>query len=222
MGRSKIWVNHNYMQSAIESVDDMEFVYCMRFTGETNASKFIDDALSLESSEAILNNEWVSADIELTKYLAQEGYRIDRASDSLFTILSITTIFGTFTVYSFEGIKSRRREIALLRSLGADTSLVLKTQITEMIVLTFISIFLLIIFSPILAINTLISSVRNYGGVSYIFPSAISLVLPWILLLSILSFFLVCVIAFIGAKLSLSETLNYSWTEAGPYVEAEG
>ncbi|MFW9978942.1 MAG: FtsX-like permease family protein [Candidatus Thorarchaeota archaeon] len=225
VGASRIWVNQNFMEAIIDSIPDINYVYCMRMPKGTNTSLFVSQLLEIEASEAILNDEWVSAELEVEKYLSQESYELDRASDSLFTILSITTIFGTFTVYSFEGIRSRRREIALLRSLGADTSLVLKTQVSEMTVLTLMSILLLLIFSPILAVNTLISAVRTYGGVSYIFPSVLSVVFPWPLLFSILSFFIGCVvififfIAFLGAKISLSETLNYTWTEAGPYTE---
>lgn len=225
VGASKIWVNTEYIQSLFTSVPDIDYVYCVRVGETTNSSQLVDQLLGSGGYSVIKNDEWVAASLEVDRYMAQESYKLDRSADSLFTILSVVTIFGTFTVYSTEGLNERRREIALLRSLGADQSIIIRTQIVELIVLYIMSIILLLVFTPVLAINTLLSAVRVYGGVSYIYPSPVTMMFPWPLMLDILAFFMICVLVFIivvailGAKISLSETLNYTWTEAGPYVE---
>ncbi len=225
VGASKIWVNFEYLQSVFTTIPDIDYVYCVRVGETTNSSQLVDQLLGSGGYSVIKNDEWVAASLEVDRYIAQESYRLDRSADSLFTILSVVTIFGTFAVYSTEGLNERRREIALLRSLGAEQSVIIRTQVVELIVLYIMSIILLLLFTPVLAINTLLSSVRVYGGVSYIYPSPVTMMFPWALMLNILAFFMICVLVFIivvailGAKISLSETLNYTWTEAGPYVE---
>jgi hypothetical protein len=225
VGAGKVWVNHDFVETLISSLTEIEHVYCLRIGENTNSSQLVDQLLELGSGTVIKNSEWVSASLEVERYLAQESYRLDRSADSLFTILSVLTIFGTFAIYSTEGLNARRREIALLRSLGADQSMIIRTQVVEMVVLYMMSIILLLMFTPVLAVNTLLSAVRVYGGVAYVYPSAVTMLYPWLLMLTILAFFVLCVAVFItviaslGAKISLSETLNYTWTEAGPYVE---
>jgi ABC-type antimicrobial peptide transport system permease subunit len=168
---------------------------------------------------------WASVYLEVEIYTSQDIYLLDRSTDTLLTILSVGAIFGAFTVYAIEGVKSRRREIALLKSMGADRNLVVRTQASEMIVLFLISIILLCLFTPVLAVNSLLSSARTYGGVIYVYPSPITILAPWTLMIIILAFFVFCVAIFIAAmatlssRVNLSEALNSNWTESGPYVE---
>jgi ABC-type antimicrobial peptide transport system permease subunit len=141
------------------------------------------------------------------------------------TVVSIGVIFGAFVVYAVEGIKSRKREIALLRSLGAEKNLIIKVQTSEMLVLLLVSVILLGLFTPILSVNSLLSAVRTYGGVSYIYPSPITILTPWLSMGIILSFFILCTIVFISliallsSRVDLNEALNSTWTESGPYTE---
>ncbi len=101
----------------------------------------------------------------------------------------------------------------------------IKTQASEMLVLVLISIILLGLFTPVLAVNSLLASVRTYGGVTYVYPSPVTILAPWLLMAIILSFFILCVVIFIGviaifsSRVNLSESLNSSWTISSPYVE---
>jgi predicted lysophospholipase L1 biosynthesis ABC-type transport system permease subunit len=168
---------------------------------------------------------WSSVYREVEIYTNQDIYVLDRSTDTLLTILSVGAIFGAFAVYAIEGIKSRKREIALLKSMGADRNLVVRTQAAEMIVLFLISVILLCLFTPVLAVNSLLAAVRTYGGVIYVYPSAVTVLAPWFLMAVILSFFIFCiaifiaVIATLSSRVNLSESLNSTWTESGPYVE---
>ncbi|MFW9956084.1 MAG: hypothetical protein ACFFD3_16175, partial [Candidatus Thorarchaeota archaeon] len=225
VGTGRIWVNNDYTQELINATEDVSYVYCLRTAESTNATLLIEEILNQECGQAIYNNEWASAAIEVERFLKQERYSLDRAADSLYTFLSVIVMFGAFSLYSIEGLRSRRREIALLRSLGAGQSTILRTQAVEMFVLYLISIILLLAFAPVLTANSLLLAVNEYGGGFYVFPNPVTIQIPWLMMSLILAFFIACVAVFIvvvsilGASLSLSETLNYSWTETGPFAE---
>jgi predicted lysophospholipase L1 biosynthesis ABC-type transport system permease subunit len=225
VGAAKVWVNRDDVQSIFSNEPDVKNVYCMRVEDQSNATLIAEEHLADGWMEVLEEGEWESAFNEVEIYTSQDVYVLDRSTDTLLTILSVGAIFSGFTVYAIEDVKSRKREIALLKALGVERSLVIKTQASEMLVLLLISILLLGLFTPVLAVNSLLAAVRTYGGIIYVYPSPVTILAPWFLMAIILSFFIFCVAIFIGAiavlssRVSLSEALNSTWTNAGPYVE---
>ncbi|MFW9975973.1 MAG: FtsX-like permease family protein [Candidatus Thorarchaeota archaeon] len=225
VGAGKVWVSKDDVDVVFSQGNDVENVFCMRVEDPSNATLITEEYLTYEWMEVLDNKEWASAYHEVETYLSQDIYVLDRSSDTLMTIISVGTIFGAFIVYAIEGIESRKREIALLRSLGTERSLIIRIQASEMLVLLLFSVLLLGLFTPVLSVNSLLSAVRTYGGVTYIYPTPVTVLAPWFLMALILSFFILCVIVFIAliavlsSRVNLSEALNSTWTEAGPYVE---
>ncbi len=225
VGAEKIWVNREDVENILSRVSDVKNVFCMRVDDQSNATLIAEKHLNNGWTEVLEEDEWASAFREVEIYTSQEIYGLDRSTDTLLTILSVGTIFGAFTVYAIEGVKSRKREIALLRSFGAERNLVIKTEASEMLVLLLISVILLGLFTPFLTVNSLLAAVRNYGGVIYIYPSSVTILAPWSLMAIILSFFIFCVVIFIGviaalsSRVNLIDSLNSTWTEARPYME---
>ncbi len=225
VGIGKVWVNREDVDLIFSNGDDVENVYCMRVEDPFYATLITEDCLDNAWMNVLENHKWVSAAREVENYISQDIYILDRSSDTLMTIVSVGAIFGAFIVYAIEGIKSRKREIALLRSLGSERTLIIRIQASEMLVLLLISILLLGLFTPVLSVNSLLAAVRIYGGVTYIYPSPVTILAPWFLMAVILSFFVLCVVIFIGlvaglsSRVNLSEALNSTWTEAGPYME---
>jgi hypothetical protein len=225
VGTGKVWVNREMIENVFSNEPNVKNVFCMRVEDQSNATLIAEEYLTNGWMDVLEEDEWVSASREVEIYTSQDIYILDRSTDTLLTILSVGAIFAAFTVYAIEGVKSRRREIALLRSLGAERNLVIKTQASEMLVLLLLSIMLLGIFTPVLAVNSLLAAVRTYGGVIYVYPSPVTILAPWFLMAIILSFFIFCVAIFIGvisvfsARVNLSESLNSTWTTASPYTE---
>lgn len=225
VGKEKVWVNKDMVEGVFSKALDVKHVFCMRVEDQSNATIIAEEQLTNGWMDVLDDEEWASASLEAELYTQQDIYILDRSSDTLQSILSVGAIFGAFIVYAIEGVKARRREIALLRSLGAERNLVIKTQASEMLVLLLISIILLGLFTPVLAVNSLLAAVRTYGGVTYLYPSPVTILAPWLLMAIILSFFILCVVIFIGviaifsSRVNLSESLNSSWTTAGPYTE---
>jgi ABC-type antimicrobial peptide transport system permease subunit len=141
----------------------------------------------------------------------------------MLTFLTVGSIVGAFSIYAVEGLRARRREIALLRSIGASKNTIVVAQGAEMLVLVLFSLFLLLVYSP-LFLSTSLSSAGVSTSVAYeIYPVAVFTVIPWYTIIAVLGFFLVTVTAFIiiiaalSSKIKLSEALNDAWAEAGPY-----
>ncbi len=225
VGEGKIWVSREDVESVFSNEPDVKHIFCLRVEDQSNATLVAEEQLANGWMDVLEEDEWVSAIREVEIYTSQDIYTLDRSTDTLLTILSVGAIFGAFAVYAIEGVKSRKREIALLKSLGAERELVIKTQASEMLVLLLISIVLLCLFTPVLAVNSLLAAVRTYGGVIYVYPAPVTILAPWFLMALILSFFIFCVgifivvIAVLSSRVNMSESLNSTWTAAGPYVE---
>jgi hypothetical protein len=103
--------------------------------------------------------------------------------------------------------------------MGASSGLVVKAQGAEMLVLAIISTGLLMGYGPLMIMNNLLT----YRATTLIFPVPIFAVIPWFTLAAIVVFFLasilvfVLAIAFLSSRVHLSEALNASWAESGPY-----
>jgi ABC-type antimicrobial peptide transport system permease subunit len=217
VGSTTIWVNRNYMTSQYNLVNNSENILCTRVSEGANTTAIIQDILNMSSNPPIRPNGYASVSLEVSRYLSQTAFQIDRSVDTMLTVATTAIILGGFVIYAFEGIRNRRREIALLRAMGADRRDVLKVQAAEMLVLMFIGLILLIGYSPLLIVNTLMT----YSTTSYIFPVSIYAVIPYsqlgvifIFFTAMVSIFIIAVAA-LGTRVRLSEALNAAWAETG-------
>jgi len=141
----------------------------------------------------------------------------------MLTVLTIGTIMGAFAVYALEGVRARRREIALLRSNGADSGIIVKAQGAEMLVLMLFSLVVLLGYAPLYLTTSIGSSGTGMASWFAVYPVSIFPVVPWITIIAVLAFFIVSVVIFIGvvavfgSRINLASTLNASWAEAAPY-----
>ena len=92
-----------------------------------------------------------------------------------------------------------------------------------MLVLMLFSLVVLLVFGPLYLTTTISTSATGMVSWNTYYPISIFPVIPWIILVSVLSFFIVSVIIFIGivavlgSRINLAATLNASWAEAAPY-----
>jgi ABC-type antimicrobial peptide transport system permease subunit len=135
----------------------------------------------------------------------------------LFTMVGI--VLGAFTVYAAEGVREKRREIALMRSMGASAGLVVRSQIAEMLVLLIVSVLLLLGYGPL----SFSIALLTYPTSFYTYPVSVYPVIPWISMLSILFLFVLLIVAYtvivsvVSSRVILHDALNAAWAEAGPY-----
>jgi len=219
VGSHTLWVNREYVVSQIDLEQEASNVYCVRAIEGTNDTILVEDILRSGGDLVVGEDDWASVSDEVSDYLGMATYQMDRAVDTMLTVIMVGIIFGAFTVYAVEGIRARKREIALLRAMGASSGLVVKAQGAEMLVLAIVSTGLLMGYGPLMIMNNLLT----YRATSFIFPVPIFAVIPWLTLATIVVFFLVSIlvfvlaIAFLSSRVNLSEALNASWAESGPY-----
>ncbi|MHA1485116.1 MAG: ABC transporter permease, partial [Candidatus Thorarchaeota archaeon] len=219
VGTETLWINREYLESLVNLEQDARNVYCVRTIDGVNDTILVEDILSSGGDLVADDDDWASVSNEVAEYLGSTAYQMDRSVDTMLTVVMVGIIFGAFTVYAVEGFKARKREIALLRAMGASSGQVVKVQGAEMLVLAIISTGLLIGYGPLMIMNTLLT----YRVTNYIFPVPIFAVFPWLTLVTIVVFFLasilvfVLAIAFLSSRVSLSEALNASWADSGPY-----
>ncbi len=222
-GERRAWIHHDLARVLFNETENVEH-YCVLGTAAgANGTLVAEELLSSGGDDVIVSGEWGAVDFEVHHYVSQIMYEIDRAVDTMTTTVTLGVILGAFTIYAVEGVRARRREIALLRSMGASNSLVVRAQGAELLVLVFLSILLLGLYAPLFLANSLLTAVGTYGSWSYLFPVVVFPVIPWLLLLIVLTFFLASVVLFILAistlatRVGLTTALNAAWAEAGPY-----
>ncbi|MHA1851288.1 MAG: hypothetical protein ACTSW8_08535, partial [Candidatus Thorarchaeota archaeon] len=175
----------------------------------------------------IYQNDWATVDNELDSYVSTILYKMDRAVDSMLSVTSVFVVIGVMIVYATESLRERKRDVALLRSLGADGMTIARAQIAELIFLIMLSIGLLLLYSPLFVANSLITSISSYSSWSFVFPVPMFVTVPGVTMIIVLSFYLICMLALIiviaqlSTRIDLRKALSSSWTKGGPLVESD-
>jgi len=224
VGKWRVIVNREYFGTLFNLVNETSNFLCVKTLDNVNTTSFVEDVFAAGGSIAVQEDGWDSVYSRIHNYIDNTQYRMERAIDTMLTVLTVGSIVGAFSIYAVEGLRARRREIALLRSVGASKNTIIRAQGAEMLVLVLFSLFLLLVYSPLF----LSTSIASAGGstsriISEIYPIAVFLVIPWYTILAVLGFFLltvtmfIIIIAALSSKINLAESLNAAWAEAGPY-----
>ena len=220
-GERCIWPNRQNVAPFANLSVIADNVLCTRMREDSNSTQMITELMDSGGTIALEEDGWVAVSQEVDTYVTGTEYSISRSVDTMATVSMVLIIGGVFALYASEDFRSRKREIALLRSIGGDTVDVAKIQIAELVVLSLFAMLLLILYSPFLIINNLLTHVQSIGD----FPVRVFIVIPWASFLSILSFFIGCILvivtilAIVNTRINLSEALNADWAEAGPHHE---
>ncbi|NHJ14616.1 MAG: ABC transporter permease [Candidatus Thorarchaeota archaeon] len=223
IGARRAWIHQSRVEELLNATGWANYYCLASAVPGGNTTQLGLDIIETGGGYALLNNEWGSVSIELAAYTGNTNYLMDRAVDTVSSILAIGAILGAFGIYAAEGIRTRRREIALLRSMGAQKTLVIETQGVELIVLTLIGLLLLLIYGPLYISNSLLGSVTSYSSWAHLFPIALFPTVPWLVVALVLAIFVSSMILFVLAvtvlstRINIAASLNAAWAEAGPY-----
>jgi len=223
VGKWRVIVNREYFGTLFNLVNDTSNFLCVKTLDNANTTSIVDDVFAAGGKIAVQNDEWDSVYSRVHNYVDNTQYRMERAIDTMLTILTVGSIVGAFSIYAVEGLRARRREIALLRSVGASKNTIIRAQGAEMLVLVLFSLFLLLLYSPLFLSTSLTTAGGSTSSMYEIYPIAVFTVIPWYTILAVLGFFIVTVTMFIviiaalSSKIKLAESLNAAWAEAGPY-----
>ncbi|MHA3963440.1 MAG: FtsX-like permease family protein [Candidatus Thorarchaeota archaeon SMTZ1-45] len=223
VGQQRVLVNRNYLGNHINIINETYSFLCVATVEGANATSIANELLEQGGQQVLYEDIWDSVVTRTDEYLNQVSYHMDRSVDTMLTVLTIGTIMGAFAVYALEGVRERRREIALLRSNGADIGQIIRAQGAEMLVLMLFSLVILFVYGPLYLTTSIASSSSGMASWYTIYPVAIFPVIPWVTILEVLAFFVVSVVIFIGiaavfgSRINLASTLNATWAEAAPY-----
>ncbi len=223
VGTNRILVNREFLGSQLTLLTDSSNFLCVRTIPNANATAIVEDVFDGEGNVAVYQNLWESVSQNVQDYVSGTQYLMERSLDTMLTVLTVGTIVGGFAIYAVEGVRARRREIALLRSVGASKRMIIMVQGAEMLVLMLVSMILLLIYAPLFLSTSINLAGGSTTGVSDAYLVSVFPVIPWITIFVVLGFFVISVTLFIfviaalSSKINLASTLNAAWAEAGPY-----
>jgi len=223
VGKWRVIVNREYFGTNFDLVNETSNYLCVKTLDNVNTTAIVEDVFAAGGNVAVQNDEWESVYNRVHEYVDNTQYKMERAIDTMLTVLTVGSIVGAFSIYAVEGLRARRREIALLRSVGASKGTIIRAQGAEMLVLVLFSLFLLLLYSPLFLSTSLTTAGGSTSSVYEVYPIAVFTVIPWYTILAVLGFFIITVTMFIviiaalSSKIKLAESLNAAWAEAGPY-----
>ena len=223
VGHTAVMVNREFFGTQVDLISQSSNYLCVGLVPNANGTVVAEDVIESGGSVAIIGNSWESVTQNVDTYVGNVMYKMERSLDTMLTVLTVGTIVGAFIIYAVEGMRSRRREIALLRSIGASKSLIIKSQAAEMLVLLLFSLLLLLGYSPLFLTTSVASAGISYSSWYQIYPISVFPVIPWIDIIVVLTFFIASVsifilaIAAVSSRINLASTLNTAWAEASPY-----
>jgi predicted lysophospholipase L1 biosynthesis ABC-type transport system permease subunit len=223
VGQQRVLVNRDFLSNHVDIVNETNSFLCVQTAEGANGSLIGNELLDQGGLQVLYDGIWDSVSTRTDEYLGQVAYHMDRSVDTMLTVLTVGTIMGAFAVYALEGVRARRREIALLRSNGADIGMIIKAQGAEMLVLMLFSLVLLLIYAPLYLTPSVNSASSGIASWYTLYPVSIFPMIPWITIMSVLAFFVASVVIFIGivavlgSRINLAATLNATWAEAAPY-----
>lgn len=218
-----IWVNKKFLAPLLNFTESASNVLCVNTREDGNSTKMAHELVNGGGYAALEENGWVTVSGEVSNYISYADYSIDRAVDTMTTASMILIVCGGFSLYALEDLRTRKREVALIRSMGAETSHVVKIHAAELLVLVLSALILLMWFSPVLTANSLLT----HPTTNFAFPIKVFVIIPWYSMLSILMCFIACmlvlvlIVAITNTRVNLSRVLNDHWTEGSPYLGEE-
>ncbi|MBN2228490.1 MAG: hypothetical protein JW779_02780 [Candidatus Thorarchaeota archaeon] len=227
VGAHKIFVNRLYLGEKIDLVRDTYSYISVSTFDDVNSTETAINLLETGGDIVTYAGDWAVVDNEVDSYLSSTAYKMDRSVDSMLSITSVILLLGVLSVYTTESIKTRKRDVALLRAMGSETRLITKIEIAELSFLLLFSLGLLGLYAPLFVANSLIASLNVYASWSFRFPVQVFPVIPWFTLILLLSIFVLAIMAFIAvvaiksSRVELNEALSNTWAKAGPIMESE-
>ncbi len=226
VGARKIWVNRAYIAEKMNLARDTYSYISAATFDNYNSTQTAAGILDSGGQDVIYAGEWSTVDLELDAYLFTNLYKMDRAVDSMISIVSVVLMLGVMAIYAIESLRTKKRDVGLMRTLGASRGLIMRVQITELFFLLVISLLLLSLYAPLFIANSLIASLSAYSSWSFQFPIPVFPVIPWITLLEVLSQFILTLLVFISAiaifsyRFDLKDIAGNNWALGCPLMES--
>lgn len=217
VGRGRIWMNVEHADTIMFQNSSLATVLCIRTQKGTNGEDMVDGLLDSDVSDAILGYAIASV---ISDAASNQGPLIFNGSiDTLLVIIALSSIPVAFFVHFYEQLGDKRKEAALLRTIGLEPIKLNKYQVVEMQSVILYGILLIAVGSPILITNSLIVTMYTSTIAFRAFPSPILLSIPWLPLVVCVVYLVLCagilgfVISFLTVNHNISKLARDTWAD---------
>ncbi len=199
VGLGRVLLNVRYIETRINLVHGAHNYFCVGTQEGANSTVLIEDLKEEYGIEFITGGNWAAVDPVMETFVAQSDYAHDIAVDSMLTVTSATLALGAVVIYEIHLARTRRREVALLKSFGARSRELVSMHLAEALTVTILSFTVLLLFGSIYLANSLEFSLMKYQVWSYSFPVLLFPDVSWVLTLGL--FVVINLLAILGSLL---------------------
>lgn len=178
----------------------------------------MDEILGSDIADTVLG--YAIAGMITEKSSHQSQFILDRTIDTFLIIIALGSVPVAFLVHFNEQLEDKRKESALLRTIGMKTLQLHKLQVVETQSIILYSILLIAIGAPILIASSLNVTMYTSTIAFSAFPSPILLSIPWIPLFILITYLILCagavgfILSFLNAKLPISKVIRDTWADS--------
>ena len=218
VGRGRIWMHVEHADTLFFQNSSLATVLCVRTHKGTNGQELVDEILGSDVADAVLG--YAIASVITDESSHQSSFIFDNTIDTLLIIVALCSIPVAFLVHFYEQLEDKRKESAILRTIGMEPLQLHKYQVVETQSVNFYGIFLIAVGAPILITNSLNVMMFTSTIAFKAFPSPILLSIPWIPLFLLLTYLILCagavgfILSFLNAKYPISKLTRETWTDS--------
>jgi hypothetical protein len=225
VGQQKVFVNIGSASEIIQKAETLDPIVFARVDESEVGAQLAYDLIAHGASQVIDGGKWSSAYIETTILTQSPQYLVQRGVDMVTVMVGLLASIAVFLLYSMESLQKAGREMAILEAMGSTRGDVTKTQVSETVGLTFFSLLMVMMFSPLMISNELLLFADTHSGSWHRYPVPIQISIPIALMGIILALFITTVflvnviVTLVGANIELNQALDASWAHS---LEREG
>ncbi|MFX0107491.1 MAG: FtsX-like permease family protein, partial [Candidatus Hodarchaeota archaeon] len=220
IGQGRVLVNRDFISSKANLNQTTMNYFCIHGVPGENHTVLAEEVLA-QGGRVVLNlDQWESVNHVLDGLYLNPTYDIERGIDTLLTLLAIPTTLSAFVIYEVSTLQSDRKESAILKSLGAESSHLFGIRLSEVLVISLIGLFIVGFYAPLYIANSLEASIAQHRIWGFSFPIHLFTVLSWhvvvplVLILIFLGAMVTLPAAFLLSRMNLAPNLKHNVNEA--------
>ncbi|NHJ15312.1 MAG: hypothetical protein EAX95_16645, partial [Candidatus Thorarchaeota archaeon] len=219
VGRMRVWFNIDTVPTEISLIDWTDTYLCLRVEESANGTMVAEEILSEWENDILHLGEWASVCHELDTYLERESFNLDLAVDTLVLTTSYVFIIVALIINEISRRRAQERENALLRSMGASSYDLAKSNLMEATGFVIYGLLLVALLCPLLVSNSLEIALNAYPAWNFDFYIQVFPTIPWTLVLSLsmlasfVTYASYAASAFISQSIDFSDALDAKWAD---------
>ncbi|KXH76134.1 MAG: hypothetical protein AM326_07640 [Candidatus Thorarchaeota archaeon SMTZ-45] len=218
VGRGQIWMHIQHAETVFLHNSSIATTLCVRTREGANGQELVDAVLDSNLADAILG--YAVASVIAEQSSLQNLFIFESSIDTILIIIALGSIPVAFLMHFYEQFEDKRKESALLRAIGMESMQLHKYQMIETQSVALYGILLITLGSPILITTSLNVSMYNSPIAFKAFPYPILLSIPWIPLVILIAYLVLCagaigfIVSFLNVKKTIGKVTRDIWLDS--------